>query len=178
MFWTLIGATLAGIIGVFGWLWIRPEPSPPRAERFQLQPPPGVLVSMSYAPATLAISPDGQWVAFQGSHLESSAAPQLYLRSMGKLDAHPVPGTEGAINPFFSPDSRWLGFAADDMLMKVPVEGGEPFPICAASHLRGASWGEDGTILFAAADRSLHRVSADGGEPRGQLRCQILIRVN
>ena len=163
--WALVGAALATALGVVGWLWFRPEPGTPQIRRFQLNPPSGVTVSPTGPPATLALSPDGKWVAFRGQPPDPSAPPQIYLRSVEELEAHPVEGTERARNPFFSADSRWLGFAADDVLKKVPVEGGEPFPICAAPKLRGASWGADGVILFNARNAGLLRVSADGGEP-------------
>ena len=66
---------------------------------------------------------------------------QLYLRSMDRLEATPIPGTEGAVTPFFSPDGEWLGFHANGKLKKVSLQGGQPITIGDGNH-RGASWGE------------------------------------
>ena len=161
----LLGGALAASLGVAAWFWIRPEPSTAVTRRFNLQPPAGVDVSRSGAAATMAISPDGKWVAFRGSFEKPPHRAQLYLRSVEELETHPVPGTEDGWNPFYSPDSRWLGFEANGVLKRVPIGGGEPLVICEAPQLRGASWGKDGTILFAARGEGLFRVSAKGGEP-------------
>jgi serine/threonine-protein kinase len=91
---------------------------------------------------------------------------QLYTRAVSELDVTPIPGTEGAVSPFFSPDGNWVGFGADDELRKVPVAGGRPQTVCAARGLLGASWGSTNSIVFASAGASgLRQVSADGGLP-------------
>ena len=114
----------------------------------------------------LAISPDGQWVAFLGDS-DDPKRRGLYLRSPSDLQSRLVRDEVG-LSPFFSPDSQWLGFWANNTIWKVPVAGGQPVPICTvADRLRGASWGDDGTIVFAAPDgqdRMLWRVPATGGE--------------
>jgi hypothetical protein len=77
-----------------------------------------------------------------------------------------LPGTEGARNPFFSPDERWVGFFSGNRLYKVAVEGGAPQLVCENSlDDLGASWGADDTIVFALYGTGLSRVSADGGQP-------------
>jgi serine/threonine-protein kinase len=87
----------------------------------------------------------------------------LYLRSAGSLEAKLVVPF-GATAPFFSPDSKWLGFFIGNAIHKVPVGGGQPQRVSDAPRLRGASWGDDGTIVFSAG-AVLLRVSANGGEP-------------
>ncbi len=76
----------------------------------------------------MAISGDGRFVVY--SAIEENpgpqAKPQLYLRRMDQAEAKPITGTEGGINPFLSPDNRWVGFWADGKLKKVPVDGGVP----------------------------------------------------
>jgi serine/threonine-protein kinase len=110
------------------------------------------------------MSPDGQHLAFTGS---TAGVSQLYLRALGDVEARPVPHTQGATDPFFSPDGQWLGFTAERKLRKISIRGGQPVTICDAPDPRGASWGEDGTILFVSgAFAGVARVSADGGEPR------------
>ena len=72
----------------------------------------------------------------------------LYLAALDQLEATPIPQTEGAFGPFFSPDGRWIGFFAENKLKKVAVSGGEPIDLCDAPNPYGGSWGTDGTILF------------------------------
>ncbi len=84
----------------------------------------------------MAISSDGRFVVY--SAIEENpgpqAKPQLYLRRMDQSEAKPIAGTEGGINPFLSPDNRWVGFWADGKLKKVPVEGGVPDYFVRRSH--------------------------------------------
>jgi len=97
---------------------------------------------------------------------ELSDSHAIYLRQVNQLEATVVQGTERADTPFFSPDGEWIGFESGGKLRKVSVLGGPPTTLCDAPRLRGASWGADGTIVFAP-DRSggLMRVSDAGGEP-------------
>jgi serine/threonine protein kinase/Tol biopolymer transport system component len=116
----------------------------------------------------LAISRDGSFIVYSG--IEENPGPQakplLYLRRMDQAAAKSISGTEGGINPFLSPDNRWVGFWGDGKLKKVSVEGGVPVILCDVSWLFGASWGRDGSIVFADGWRAgLSRVSAEGGTP-------------
>jgi serine/threonine-protein kinase len=109
----------------------------------------------------LALSSDGRTLVFPAIW---GAEPQLYARKMNQLNATPIPGTSGGINPFLSPDGQWVGFWAAGKLRKVPLAGGPPVPICDAASIFGASWGSDDTIVFATArNGGLWRVSAAGG---------------
>jgi serine/threonine protein kinase len=128
-----------------------------RVERFQLQPPSGIRLAESGAASVLAISPDGQWIAFEGIGDEH----HLYLRSTGEVEARRV---GAGSSPFFSADSRWLGFFDGGFLQRIPVGGGQPQRICEAPRLRGASWGSDDMIVFSAGE-GLLRVSSLGGTP-------------
>jgi Tol biopolymer transport system component len=79
----------------------------------------------------------------------------------------PIPFTEDASDPFISPDGQWIGFFAGREMKRISLQGGPPKTICSAPvDSRGASWGEDGTIVFALASGGLWRVSADGGTPK------------
>ena len=115
-----------------------------------------------YGTANLAISPSGRVVAFIGEH---SGITHLCIHHLGSLGTTSVPGTEGATSPFFSPDSRWIGFAAGRYLQKMPVVGGIPQPICEAGEVRGAIWSGD-QIIFAMGTTGLWTVPASGGNPR------------
>ena len=120
--------------------------------------------SAHFRPAHTAIawSPDGRRVAFAG---RSGAVAQLYVRALDAAAAKPLPGTEGAGGPFFSPDGDWIGFWAGNTLKKVPAGGGPPATIAEVSGLGwGAAWAEDGTIVFASGT-GISKVSADGGTP-------------
>jgi eukaryotic-like serine/threonine-protein kinase len=114
--------------------------------------------------ASLAISPDGTRVAYV---MERQDVRQLYLHALDQLEGAPIPQTDGAFGPFFSPDGRWVGFFAKNKLKKVAVSGGDPIDLCAAPNPYGGSWGTDGTILFAADEgRRPTRIRDTGGAPQ------------
>jgi serine/threonine-protein kinase len=125
--------------------------------------PPGQRLARLNEPA-VALSPDGAYLAYVAIQ---GGAQQLYLRAMDSLEARPIPGTEGATAPFFSPDGQWLGFFAGQKLKKVAVSGGAVQTLGDAAFPGGASWGGQGTIAFAPAWASvLQQVSDAGGTPR------------
>jgi eukaryotic-like serine/threonine-protein kinase len=111
----------------------------------------------------VALSPDGKTLVFGAIW---GGRQQLYARAMDQLSAIPISGTNGGSSPFFSPDGQWVGFTADGELRKVPLSGGPAVTLCKAASLFGATWGDDGTIVFATArNGGLSRVSAAGGTP-------------
>jgi Tol biopolymer transport system component len=87
------------------------------------------------------------------------------VRAVDSLEMHPLRGTEGAdpIPPFWSPDSRFIGFGATKKLKKVDISGGPPQTICDAPGTVSGSWNQNGVIIFAVA--TVMRVSASGGVP-------------
>ncbi len=112
----------------------------------------------------LALAPDGRRLVFAGRQGDRD---QLYVRDLWKLEARPIPNTDGAEAPFLSPDGRWVGFWAFGALKKVALDGGgPPVEICRAAMPFGATWGDDDTIVFSERDDSiLWRVSSNGGKP-------------
>ncbi len=123
-------------------------------------------LSADFGPAAI-LSPDGRVLAFVASE-GAEGRSQLYLRRLEQLDAAPLAGTEGARDPFFSPDSEWIAFFADGKLKKVSVSGGAAVTLCDAEDDRGGSWAEDGTIFFTSIPQpgvGLSRVSSAGGTP-------------
>jgi predicted Ser/Thr protein kinase len=113
--------------------------------------------------APFVLSRDGMLVAFV-ARPRGQATARLYIRRLDQLAATPVPGTEGAEAPCFSPDAQWLAFFADGKLKKVPVTGAGVVTLADAPHPRGAWWSEDGTIVYAPHFRmGLMRVSSSGG---------------
>jgi serine/threonine-protein kinase len=110
----------------------------------------------------LALSPDGARLVYSGF----SGSEPLHIRALDRVEAAPIPGTEGASGPFFSPDGQWIGYFAAGKLRKVNLQGGTPMTLCEAANPRGGAWGADDTIVFAPGDTSaLYRVPARGGSP-------------
>src|SRR5262245_60034949 len=135
---------------------------PPRAIRLTVTEP--IEASLGGAAENCAIAPDGQAVVFVAT--DSSDTPRLWLRPLETLDSRVMPGTEGASQPFWSPDSRWVGFFADGKRKKAGVDGGVEV-VCDALNPRGGSWSARGTIVFApGGEGPLYSVSAAGGELR------------
>ncbi len=111
------------------------------------------------------VSPDGSAIAYVAAR--EQGAVFLWVRPLNSLHAHALPGTEGATFPFWSPDSRSLGFFAGGKLKTVSLEGGTPVEICAAPIGRGGSWSANGTIVFSPDFQSaLEQVPASGGTPK------------
>jgi Tol biopolymer transport system component len=139
-------------------------PAPRPVTRTVITLPPGQqLAGLDNGPA-VALSPDGTHLAYVASQ---GGTQQMYLRAMDDLEARPVPGTEGAVEPFFSPDGQWLGFFAGGKLKKVSVSGGAAVPLGDAGFPRGASWGSQGMIAFVAGISSaLQQVPDAGGDPK------------
>ena len=113
-------------------------------------------------PSRVTVSPDGSRVAFIADNAEGKR--QLWVRLLDALTAQPVAGTEGAASPFWSPDSRFIGYFAGNKLYKIEAAGGRPQSLCDVGEDQGGAWNRDGVILFSGAD-GLHRVSAQGGAP-------------
>jgi len=115
-----------------------------------------------------AISPDGMRLAVVGT--PRGGRPQIYLRTLGVRVFAPVPATENAgLQPFWSPDSQWIAFGADDKLMKWNVTTGQPPQIICDADVQYGSWSEDGVILFSEGNKPIQRVPASGGTPRNAL---------
>ena len=114
------------------------------------------------SPTSLAISPDGLQLAYVA---ELDQRPQLWLRRLDSGAARPLPGTDYPQFPFWSPDSKSLGFFAGGKLKRLDIAGGSPKELADAPQGYGGAWGEGGTIIFCANNRDLFRISPDGGKP-------------
>jgi serine/threonine-protein kinase len=133
-----------------------------RALQLAVTTPPGIDLADDFA-APFALSPDGSTLVFLG--VDAAGVKRLYARSLDAPEARPLAGSEGAWQPFFSPDGRWVGFFADGRIKKMGLAEGPPLPVAElGGRPRGASWGSDGTIVVAPSESSgLWRVSAEGG---------------
>jgi len=114
---------------------------------------------------SLAISPDGRYLALAA---EARGKRQLWLRPLDALEAQAMPSTEDATFPFWSPDSRYIGFFAQGKLKKIAVSGGPAQALCDVIDARGGSWNRDGVIVFSPSGNggtAIQRISASGGVP-------------
>jgi serine/threonine-protein kinase len=142
-------------------------PGEARVVRLGLDLPPDFSLANDYA-APFALSPDGGTLVVLSRRSPDRESPsQLFERTLSGLDLTPIPGTSGAWQPTFAPDGRRIAFFADRKLKTVPLGGGPVETVAEiGGNPRGASWGEDGTIVFAPSQNSgLMRVSARGGRP-------------
>jgi Tol biopolymer transport system component len=166
--WRLIAAasTTALVVAlVAGGAVLRRIPTDTRAFRSAIVPPEGVTLANSVTPnARFAVSPDGRRLAFIAT--EAGGVRRLYVQSLDELTAQPLAGTEDAALPFWSPDSRSIGFIAEGKLKRIDATGGPPLVLAdPVGGTAGASWGRDDVILFANYDAGnpIQRVSASGG---------------
>jgi serine/threonine-protein kinase len=112
----------------------------------------------------LAFSPDGSHLAFSAV---GDDGRQMYLRALDQPQAQSLKGTEGAVNPLFSPDGQWVGFWANGQLKKISISGGPAIPLTETSEPIGASWGSNDAIVYGDGDSNeLWQVAASGGTPQ------------
>jgi len=143
-------------------LWSLTRPASRLLTRFVVTLPPDLQLVETTDSYPLALSPQGDRLVYAA--WSGGGRAQLYLRTLDQLEAQPMPGTEGALEPFFSPDGQWVGFFADGKLQKVSVAGGVPLTICdipGGGRPHGVSWGPHDTIVFTEFDSGLWRVSGD-----------------
>jgi DNA-binding winged helix-turn-helix (wHTH) protein len=157
--WALVAIlTLAFLVAVV----MRQQPGEIRAVRFQVSPPEKVTQDYEDIPV---VSPDGRYVVFGG--MDQNAKYQLWVHSLDSLATQRLPDTEsknGNVFPFWSPDSRSVGFFQGNKLKKIDITGGQAVVLCDAPFpVYGGAWSQDGTILFAPIG-GLRRVSAAGGD--------------
>jgi eukaryotic-like serine/threonine-protein kinase len=112
----------------------------------------------------VALSPDGRLLAFVAAAGDLPSR-RLWVRQTDTGVAQSLQGTEGANNPFWSPDSRFIGYVTQGRLMKVEATGGPPITVAPEAAAFGGSWNRDGDIVFVARPGPVSRVSAAGGSP-------------
>ncbi len=153
--WTACGlATIAA--AAFAVAWVRRAPQPAPVVRFALTLPASL---QNVSPPV--VSPDGRNIVFAA---DSGGQRMLWIRPMDAIDTRPLPGTEGVYRPFWSPDSRFVGFIAAGKLKKVDIAGGPPQTICDVAGNGDGSWSPQGVILFdGTINDPLREVPAAGG---------------
>src|SRR5262249_35886078 len=115
--------------------------------------------------STPRVSPDGRQVAFTAL---SKGKSLLYLRSLDSLITEALPGTDGAADPFWSPDSQSIGFTAQGKLKKIRLSDRVTQTLCDATAWFGGSWNREGVIIFTRQleNGRVYRVSEKGGESK------------
>jgi serine/threonine-protein kinase len=138
------------------------EPSAAQPVHLAIPLPPGTTLAVEGdTDPAIAISPDGTTIAYV---VRRGPTTQIYVRRLDRAEAEPVPGTEDARSPFFSPDGKSLGFLTGSRLKRATLATGAVLTLCETAYMRGAAWGGNDAIVFArdlASD--LWRVSARGG---------------
>jgi len=158
----VLALALALALASAGALWLlllRQQPAEERMLQFQIEAPPGAEFILGVGGGS-AISPDGTMVAF----VATAGIPKIWLRHLDSLTARDLPGTEGGQYPFWSPDSRSLGFFANGKLKRLDIAGGPVITLADVPSNRGGTWNEEGIILYApAVIGGIFRVPASGG---------------
>jgi eukaryotic-like serine/threonine-protein kinase len=148
---------------ILGGLVLRSRLAPSYSVHSYILPPEKTTFSAASL-GPVAVSPDGRRIAFVAR--ASGGQSALWVETLNSATAQPLAGTEGATFPFWSADSRYLGFFAGGKLEKVEASGGPAQALCSAPGARGGAWNHDGTIVFAGSfTGGLSRVEASGGTP-------------
>ncbi|HEV2288264.1 MAG TPA: hypothetical protein VGR81_04855, partial [Candidatus Acidoferrales bacterium] len=156
--------TIIAIALAYGFIARAPMPAPVIVSQI-LPPPNASFASGGPTEGPPLISPDGTKLVFVA--VGSDSKRQLWVRPLNSATAQPLAGTDGAQFPFWSPDSRSIGFFADDKLQRVDAAGGPTLALADTTNGRGGTWSSDGTILFApAALAPIYRIPASGGSPQ------------
>ena len=167
MVWAVVCLLVVAIAAtLIIWNLKRSAPLSQPARRYIIRPETDLATDASFH-HILALSPDGRRLAYVEAG--SDARRKIYLRELDKFKAKPLPGTEGAVSPFFSPDGQWVGYSDhyQRKLNKVSLKGERPIVLCESIQFRGGSWGTDDTIIFTPGLGSqrgggLWRISASG----------------
>jgi len=168
--WRWVALAAAVTLGG-GWLFsLRPGRAPAASEvvSFAVYPPEKAAFStpigITLNVPQFALAPDGRTLVFTAG--AAGERPVLWRRPLDEVTAQPLPGTEDAQDPFWSPDSRWIAFFAEGKLKRISAAGGAVQVIASpVRDARGGAWGADDTILFAKGTEPIQRVNAGGGQP-------------
>ena len=158
-----LGVLLAALVGAAGWSWWQ-SGSPPQelAPHLAVTLPAGHQLADGFHP--LSVSPDGTTLVYAAATPDGDS--QLFRRPLNSFDPQPIPGTVGGSEPFFSPDGEWIGFVVGDSIRKIPEGGGAAVTIFdGPMTFRGASWGDDGSIVFGDLRTGFVRMADDGSSP-------------
>jgi Tol biopolymer transport system component/predicted Ser/Thr protein kinase len=160
LLWILAAvALIAAAAG--GWLLHRAAPADARVLRLDIEPPPGGKFAMDSMAMGLAVSPDGGTLAYVASGVDG--INRLYLSALGEHSVRPLPGTEDARYPFWSPDGNTVGFFNEKKLMRIDRNGSGLQTVADTTSGRGGAWLPDGRIVFGSIGEGLRIAPATGG---------------
>ncbi len=111
---------------------------------------------------SIAVSPDGSRIVYVGP---AESGRQLWIRERDQLRSTPLPGSEGALQPFFAPDGRGVGFVTENMQLRVISRIGDP-PLTLVDgglYRFGGTWGADGYVYFSTAAGLMRKLATGGG---------------
>jgi len=168
-----LAAVAVAAIGLAAWGWLRSGTEPPTTRAWVgLSPRRADGALPATWPSNLAIAGDGSAIVFADT-VDDRGNWQLFLKNADATVAAPIPGTGGGMNPFFSPDGEWIGFATERGLYRIPRSGGAPEMLSdstgslASGVFSSGAWLDDGTIVFAGRNNvHLFQVDAEGGPAR------------
>ena len=156
--------------GAVAFIQFRQQPPIERTLRYTIAAPENSFVH------SFAISPDGRLVVIAAA---INGKQQLWLRPLDALQAQPMPTTEDATYPFWSPDNRYIGFFAQGKLKKIAASGGPAQSLCDAAAARGGSWNREEVIVFSQSGngaQGIQRVAAAGGVPADAVKTKGVFR--
>jgi hypothetical protein len=146
--WIVAAASLACALAL-AFLHFREAPAPERILRYSIQSPEKTRIH------SFAITPDGHYLAMSAA---SEGKRRLWVQSLDTVKPHSLSGTDEASNPFWSPDSRSIGFFAEGKLKRVALEGGPALTLCDAENGTFGTWSREGVVLFDSfSERALRR---------------------
>ena len=173
--WLVAGVATLAALGTGGVHFSAGPRVEPVVRSSILPPTGGTFVMMAVESGPPVLSPDGTRLAFTAR--DEKGKTMLYVRPLNATTAQPLTGTEEAMYPFWSPDSREIGFFAGGKLRRIDAAGGPPQTVCDANNGRGGAWSQDGVIVFTPTTSSaLLRVPANRRDSRTSLEAGQLSR--
>jgi len=175
--WAVAALAVVIAIGASAILSVRRSAPETRTYRASILPPGGVNIPAIVVPSTrFALSPDGQRLAFVGAEnpeatlgdILAGGATRLWVQSLDGSPPQALPGTDGALGPFWSPNGQQIGFRSNNKVKIITLAGGEPIALADTTGTHGGSWNREGVILFSSTGpgNPIHAVPATGGNPR------------
>ena len=162
--WIIAAVCAVGLLGALAFIYSNRATSESRATRLTFNAPPELAFNDAQQDAAV-VSPDGQKIVFTATSADEKK--MLYVRNLDSTEVRVLPGSENALEPFWSPDSRSIAYGSNGKLKRSDLTGANAQVLCDAGRLIGGTWSKDAIIIFAPDySMPLMQVSAQGGEPK------------